>query len=295
MGAKTTALHIQGTLYNPCSQNKLHEEPWDADLQQARTHLGPKFSSWLCGIDHVSYALPFFLPAKEFPAGIKRGDFWQMWKTLGCSGEILCFYFLGLGLNRGGKKRSQIHMPVPFPLSFSLQSRIWEGAALNTPLLWAFFHSHISTMVQPWRQEGGWRNASDSCLPPLLALVHLQSHWGGWRISWGSLLLHALVPAFSKGLTSRSSLLFFHCPLWDSGVLRRREHQGLVSEGLDNRRWEEKVSEDERLFIAWRFCKRAHQCQAVFTQVACSSHCLWSPPPALSEIGSWIGLLKREV
>lgn len=42
-------------------------------------------------------------------------------------------------------------------------------------------------------------------------------------------------------------------------------------------------------------CKRARQCQAVFTQVACSSHCLWSPPPALSEIGSWIRLLKRKV
>lgn len=75
LGAKTTALHIQGTLYNPCSQNKLREEPWDADLQQARTRLGPKFSSWLCSIDHVSYALPFFLPAEEFPAGKKRGDF----------------------------------------------------------------------------------------------------------------------------------------------------------------------------------------------------------------------------
>lgn len=182
--------------------------------QELKLRLGPKFSSWLCSIDHVSYALPFFLPTREFPAGIKRGDFWQMWKTVGCSGEILCFYFLALGLRGGGKKHSQIHMPSPPAFLF----RVEFGKVLP----WIHLYSgHFSTPTSPprcspeGRKGGGGMPVTAASRHSWLWFICKATEEAGEfpeapssRVSWYQHL--------AKASLTRSSLLFFHCPLRDS-------------------------------------------------------------------------------
>lgn len=74
---------------------------------------------------------------------------------------------------------SHLSLPEVFFLGQGL-----EGAVSNAPLASSFFHSPTSTAAQPSRQEGGWRGMPlTAASQGLLALVHLQSPRGGWRIS----------------------------------------------------------------------------------------------------------------
>lgn len=191
-------------------------------------------------------------------------------------GGILCFCYWRKKQEKKSVHKYTYQSPSTFLFSAEFVKVLpWMHLYLG---IFALPHLHRGAALTAGRGVEG--NASVSCLLPLLALVHLQSHWGGWRISWSSLLLPALVPASSKRFPYPEFLsvssLSLHTPLHISdlggeGSTRFGEWKPYGWEQVGRvgpRRW--------KALHGVEVCKRTRQCQLVFAQVASSSHCLWS-------------------
>lgn len=264
--------------------------------QELKPCLEPKFYSLICSLDPVYPLSCLFFIQAEILQQYKERRLMPMWKEKLSWGLFIFVSFLWVYW-----QKEYLWVPVSACLKFSLKSGVWEGAVSTVAS--SFFQFPTSTAMQPCRQERGWRGMPlTAAALGLLALLHLQSPWGGWRISWSSFLLPAPAPASSKGFVYQ--LLYF--PDLGSPLVSLSLSTSLgtldLGEGSIKVWWVKAFWMRASVRVSpWRWkalhsmeiCKRACQCQVVFTQVASSYCCFWSSPLALSEMESWIRLLKE--
>lgn len=224
-------------------------------------------------------------------------------KTLSWDGGLLSFCFFTLGLAGGESIHEFIYR---CPSSFLPRAEF--GKVLSPMHLQPL---RFSTPPPPaWCSRAGRKGGGGEChwqLPPrgswLWFICKAPEEAGEFPEAPSSCLLRYQHPA-KASLTDFFSFQILAVPLCFLTVpsrflacirlgRRRRERQGLMSEGLlDESRWGRVSPRRWKALHSMEVCKRARQCQVVFTQVASSCRCLWSSPPASSETESWIRPLK---